>query len=71
MAATSVLLRIIPSLLPLTKIILSAAITIRIRKLTTGTEQLGAQSIVHQHDANNLRFLKVASIFLRKNYVTK
>jgi hypothetical protein len=25
------------------------------RKLTTGTEQLRAQSIVHQHDANNLR----------------
>jgi hypothetical protein len=26
-----------------------------IRKLTTGTEQLRARSIVHQHDANNLR----------------
>jgi GTPase involved in cell partitioning and DNA repair len=26
-----------------------------IRKLTTGTEQLQAQSIVHQHDAKNLR----------------
>lgn len=26
-----------------------------IRKLTTGTEQIRARSVVHQHDANNLR----------------
>ncbi|KAK6591848.1 hypothetical protein H4I96_12125 [Botrytis cinerea] len=34
---------------------LSTPVRQYIRKLTTGTEQLRARSIVHQHDANNLR----------------
>ncbi|KAK9357499.1 hypothetical protein V1504DRAFT_56024 [Lipomyces starkeyi] len=38
-----------------TRTTLNTPVRVYIRKLTTGSEKLQAQSIVHQHDANNLR----------------